>query len=123
MGMTALMKTAAADQRETDRENIVTTMNMFGQQAGRLLANQKAMYNAAYYMCCLFGAYHVTKLTLAVGTATLLGALRRPQLVRETSRIVTRNPLAFPFVHARKFVQQRFLGAKTEEALLKGVVL
>ena len=67
----------------------MTTINMLGSQLGGAITNPKIMYNTAYFAIMLFGAFHMTKLGMAIATRTLMGRFGKPQLVRETSKIYT----------------------------------
>jgi hypothetical protein len=67
----------------------MTTLNMLGSQAGSALGNPKFLYNTAYFSMMIFGAFHLSKLTIALITSSMLGRFGKPSLVRETSKIYT----------------------------------
>ena len=86
------------------------------------MGNTKFMYNSAYFACLIFGAFHLTKLSVALLTSALMGKFGKPQLVRETSKIYTSNYALVPWMYAKKFVTNNIV-RHSEENLLKGVIL
>lgn len=52
----------------------------------------------------------------------LMSSFSKPNLVRETSKIYTRNYAMIPWIMARKFVSQNLV-RRSEASLLKGVIL
>ena len=83
--------------------------------------NPKFMMQIVYTGGMLFGAYHFTKISLAIIGSNLLSKTSKPKLVRETSKIFSNNYLTLPFVYARKQAMMRM--KKTEKDLLEGVIL
>jgi len=100
----------------------MTTVNMIGSQMGSALGNPKFLYNTAYFSFMIFGAFHLTKLSVALLTSSLLGRFGKPQLVRETSKIYTNNYALIPWMWTKKFVQKNVI-KRSESELLKGVIL
>lgn len=80
------------------------------------------MYNAVYFAALLFGAFHVSKLGVALLQRQLMGRFGKPQLVRETSKIHTSNYAMIPWMYTKKLIQNNLL-RHSEENLLKGVIL
>lgn len=117
-----LFAQAEKDKRETQKQNIMTTMNMLGSQMTSMMSNTKLLYNTAYTACLVFGAFHLTKLGTALFTAMLMGRFGKPQLVRETSKIYTSNYALIPMMYAKKFLSKNVI-KRTEADLLKGVIL
>lgn len=76
----------------------------------------------AYFSLLIFGAFHVTKLSAALATKTLMGRFGKPQLVRETSKIYTSNYALIPWMYTKKFIQKNVV-RRSEADLLKGVIL
>jgi len=95
---------------------------MIGSQMGQMMSNPKFLYNSAYMALLIFGAFHLTKLSVALITSTMLGRFGKPQLVRETSKIYTSNYAMIPWMWTRKFVNNN-LKKHSEADLLKGVIL
>lgn len=89
---------------------------------GQALSNPRMVAKATYMGLCIFGTYHLTKLSFALLTTALMGRFGKPQLVRETSKIWTNNYPAIPFIWGKKFVQRNIM-RQTEGGLLKGVIL
>lgn len=89
---------------------------------GQVMGNKKFMYNAAYFAVLIFGAFHGTRLGLAIITSTMMGRFGKPQLVRETSKIHTNNYLLVPWMYTRKFINNNVL-RRSEDNMLKGVIL
>jgi ATPase family AAA domain-containing protein 3A/B len=87
-----------------------------------MLTNTKLLYNVAYFSLLIFGAFHVTKLTAALTTKTLMGRFGKPQLVRETSKIYTSNYAMIPWMYTKKFISKNIV-RRSEADLLKGVIL
>jgi len=83
--------------------------------------NPKFLVRASYLLLIGFGAFHLTRITLALFTGLILARFGKPQLVRETSKLHTKNYFMIPFLYARKVAQQRM--RRTEKDLLEGVIL
>lgn len=116
-----LFDRAERERRETQRQNIITAFNMAGSQISGMLMNPKFMVKASYLLVLAFGAFHVTRFGVALFTSLLLARFGKPTLVRETSKVHTRNYLAIPYIYGKKFVQQHM--KRTEKDLLDGVIL
>jgi hypothetical protein len=69
----------------------------------------------------MFGAFHFTKLSLAILGQTIVSRMGKPKLVRETSKLYSNNYITLPFVYARKQILMRM--KRTEKDLLEGVIL
>jgi ATPase family AAA domain-containing protein 3A/B len=89
---------------------------------GNAVSNPKTMYNSVYFAAMMFGAFHLTRLSVTLLQRSLLGRFGKPQLVRETSKIHTSNYALVPWMYAKKFVTNNVL-RHSEENLLKGVIL
>jgi ATPase family AAA domain-containing protein 3A/B len=83
--------------------------------------NPKFIVKAAYIFFLAFGAFHLTRFGVALFSSVLLASFGKPSLVRETSKIYTRNYFGVPFMYAKKFVTQSI--KRTEKDLLDGVIL
>lgn len=92
----------------------MTTLNMIGSQAGSALGNSKFLYNTAYFSMLIFGAFHLTKLGIALMTSAMLGRFGKPILVRETSKIYTSNYALIPWMYTRKFIRNNVV-KRTED--------
>ena len=79
------MRTSEEQKRETQKRNLVTTFNMITSTMGSAMSNPKIVAKATYLGLCVFGTYHLTKLSFALLTTALMGRFGKPQLVRETS--------------------------------------
>jgi hypothetical protein len=108
-------------RRETSRQNLVTAINMFGNQFASAFQNPQLMMKAIYYAVLVYGAFQVTRLSLAITAQLFMSKLSKPQLVRETSKLYSNNYVTLPFVWMRK----RFMMSmkRTEKDLLQGVIL
>ncbi len=102
--MKDLFERAERERRETQRQNIITAFNMVGGSASSVLMNPKFLGRAAYLMLIGFGAFHFTILAIAMFTTMVLARFGKPNLVRETSKIHTRNYIMIPYLYARKFM-------------------
>lgn len=89
---------------------------MAGNSATGMLMNPKFLAKATYLFIVGFGAFHLTRLALAMVTGLVLARFGKPQLVRETSKLHTSNFLALPFLYGRKFMHQKM--RRTEKDLL-----
>jgi len=67
-----------------------------------MLMNPKFLMKTAYMGMMMFGAFHFTKLSLAILGQTILSRMGKPQLVRETSKLYSNNYLTLPLVWGRK---------------------
>jgi ATPase family AAA domain-containing protein 3A/B len=116
-----LFHDAERDRRETQRQNIITAFNMAGSGAQSMLMNPKFLAKASYLLFIGFGAFHLTRLVLALGTGLIMSRFGKPQLVRETSKLHSNNPVTLPLMYLKKQFHQRM--RKTEKDLLNGVIL
>jgi len=66
--------------------------------------NPKFLARAAYFLLIGFGAFHFSRLAIALTTTMVLARFGKPTLVRETSKIHTRNYLMIPYMYIRKFL-------------------
>jgi len=94
---------------------------MIGSSASGIFLNPKFLGRATYLLLIGFGAFHFTRLALAMFTTVIIGRFGKPTLVRETSKIHTKNYLMIPYLYARKFFHQKM--RRTEKDLLEGVIL
>lgn len=69
-----------------------------------MLMNPKFLIKASYLLFIGFGAFHLTRLGLALVTGVFLARFGKPGLVRETSKIHTNNYFMIPYIWGRKFV-------------------
>ncbi len=83
--------------------------------------NPKFLAKASYLLVIGFGAFHLTRLIVAVITGGIMARFGKPQLVRETSKLHTSNYLALPFLYMRKVLHTKM--RRTEKDLLQGVIL
>lgn len=73
-----IFEKAELDKRETQRQNIITSFNMLGGQLANVFGNPKFMMKAAYMSVMIFGAFHVTKLSLAIMGSKILARMGKP---------------------------------------------
>ena len=64
--------------------------------------NPKFLVKAAYMSIILFGAFHFSKLSIALFTQGIMARFGKPTLVRETSKLYANNYLTLPFVWGKK---------------------
>ena len=62
-----------------------------------MLMNPKFIIKAAYLLFLGFGAFHLTRLGVAMFSGMFLSRFGRPSLVRDTSKIHSRNIFALPY--------------------------
>ena len=120
--VTDLFKNAEKEKRETQKQNIMTVMNMLSYQTASAFSNTKLLYNAAYFSLMIFGAFHFTKMSSAMMGGMLMSRFGKPQLIRETSKIYTNNYFMIPWMYTRKWMSKG-LFRSTEDKLLKGIIL
>jgi ATPase family AAA domain-containing protein 3A/B len=77
---------------------------MVGNQATSMLTNPKFLARSAYLFFLGFSAFHLTRIGIAMMTGLILARFGKPQLVRETSKIHTRNYFAVPYLYAKKLM-------------------
>lgn len=94
---------------------------MAGQGAHSMLMNPKFLAKASYLLIIGFGAFHFTRLLIAVISTTISGRFGKPQLVRETSKLHSNNYLTLPYHYFRKVLHTKM--KRTEKDLLAGVIL
>jgi ATPase family AAA domain-containing protein 3A/B len=86
-----------------------------------MLLNPKFIMKGLYMGIMMFGAFHLTKLSIALFGAGIASRLSKPKLVRETSKLHSNNYFTLPFVFAKKHYLMRM--KKSEKDLLEGVIL
>ena len=94
---------------------------MLGSSISSALMNPKFIWKAAYTSVLVFGAFHMTKLSIALAGSSLMSRFGKPTLVRETSKLHSNNYLLLPYVYMRKQIMMRM--KRTEKDLLDGVIL
>ncbi len=112
---------AEKQKRETQRQNMVTAMNIAGNQAQSLLTNPKFMAKALYMVVLGFSAFYFSKIFISVGATFLMSRFGKPALVRETSKIYTKNMFMVPWLLTRRMIHRNI--RRTEKDLLDGVIL
>lgn len=94
---------------------------MAGSSVSSMFMNPKFLAKATYLLFIGFGCFHLTRMALALFTSLFVARFGKPNLVRETSKLYTKNYLAVPFLYARKMIHQKM--KRTEKDLLDGVIL
>jgi len=94
---------------------------MVSSSASSAIMNPKLIAKVSYLLLIGFGAFHFTRVAMAIATGLVMARFGKPQLVRETSKLHTNNYLLIPYLYARKVMQQRM--RRTEKDLLEGVIL
>lgn len=79
-------------------------MNILGTQMQQMIMNPKFIVKAAYLIAIGFGCYHGSKLFFKLIQRQILGHFGKPPLVRDTSKIYTRNIFMIPYIYGRKFI-------------------
>lgn len=77
---------------------------MISGSASSAVMNPKFLIRASYLLLIGFGAFHLTRLSIAMVTSFILGRFGKPSLVRETSKLHTKNYFIIPYLYARKFI-------------------
>lgn len=77
---------------------------MAGSSISSMLMNPKFLAKSAYFMIIAFGAFQFSKLFISIFAGVMLARFGKPQLVRETSKIYTRNYFLVPFIYGKKFI-------------------
>ena len=62
-----------------------------------MLLNPKFIMKGLYMGIMMFGAFHLTKLSIALFGAGIASRLSKPKLVRETSKLHSNNYFIFAF--------------------------
>ena len=86
-----------------------------------MLMNPKFLAKAGYLLFLGFGAFHLTRLTIAIATGVFMSRFGKPQLVRETSKLYSTNFVSLPYTYMKKLLHQKM--KRTEKDLLNGVIL
>ena len=110
-----------AEKRETMRMGIATSMSIIGQGLTQFVSSPRYIGKTIYYLALLYGSMHCVRLAMGLGLSFMLSKFSKPSLIRETSRIVTSNPLRVPLVYSKYIWQTIF--KRTEKDLLDGVIL
>ena len=66
-------------------------MNLAASNISSAVSNPKFLAKTSALAFLTFGAFHFTKLSMAMVTAFFMGRFGKPSLVRETSKIYTNN--------------------------------
>ena len=69
-----------------------------------MLMNPKFLIKTAYMLFLAFGAFHLTRLGVALMSGFFLSRFGKPALVRDTSRLHTNNLLTIPYHYTKKFI-------------------
>ena len=107
------IKEAEEQRRKTMRMGLVTSFNMLGQGISTFLTSPTYLLKVVY----LLGAYQMTKLA----AAAVMARFGRPQLVRETSKIVTSNFFMVPWMLMKRSMHRQW--RRKESQLLDGVII
>ena len=86
-----------------------------------MLMNPKFLVKATYMFAFAFGAFQISRFVMAMFTGLVLSRFGKPTLVRETSKLYTRNYFMVPYLYTKKLVHQSM--RRTEKDLLDGVIL
>lgn len=86
-----------------------------------MIMNPKFLAKTLYTSVLVFGAFHATKLSIALISASFMGRFGKPTLVRETSKLYSNNYVTLPYHYAKKQVAMKM--KRTEADLLEGVIL
>lgn len=76
--MRGLFTQVEKDRRETQKQNIVTGFNMFSNSVGSALMNPKLLARSAYLMFIGFGAFHFTRVAMAIATGLVMARFGKP---------------------------------------------
>lgn len=117
----ALIKQQESERRETQKQGIITMVQMMSSSVGQLFANPKAIMKTAYFSLMMFGSFYFAKTFVQLSMAAAFSRFGKPQLVRETSKLHARNYMALPYMYAKKIMQKQM--RRTEKDLLDGVIL
>jgi hypothetical protein len=77
---------------------------MAGSSVSGMLMNPKFLAKATYLLFIGFGCFHLTRIGLALVTSLFVSRFGKPNLVRETSKLYTKNYFSVPFLYARKMM-------------------
>lgn len=86
-----------------------------------MLTNPKFIIKTAYLLFLGFGAFHLTRLGVALFSGIFLARFGKPNLVRETSKLHTTNIFTLPMLIGKKIIHRT--KRRTEKDLLDGVIL
>lgn len=111
----------ATEDRETQKQKIITAVNTVGSQMSTFLQSPKLLAKAGYLSLLFFGSLYGTRMLFTLMQQRLLARFGKPQLIRETSKLYANNYLTLPFLYARKRVLMGM--RRSEKDLLDGVVL
>jgi DNA replication protein DnaC len=75
-----------------------------------------------YMGIMMFGAFHLTKLSIALFGAGIASRLSKPKLVRETSKLHSNNYFTLPFVFAKKHYLMRMKKSEKDYAPCKNMM-
>ena len=100
---------------------MVTAFNIAGNQISSLLTNPKFLAKALYMVILGFSAFYFSRIVISMGAAFFMSKFGKPQLVRETSKIYTKNFFAIPWLFVRRMVHRNV--RRSEKDLLEGVIL
>jgi ATPase family AAA domain-containing protein 3A/B len=101
---------------------MASMFNMVSSSMGQIMSNPKILTKVAYMAFCVFGTFHLTKMSAQILSTALLSRFGKPQLVRETSKIHSNNYFMLPFIYSNKFIRKNLL-KRSEANMLKGVIL
>lgn len=102
-----LFENQEKQRRETSKQNLITSISMLTTSMGNFFSNPQFVTKTAWLMLLMFGAYHGTKQFSGIVAMQIMARLGKPELIRETSRLYSRNILTLPFAWARKMALQQ----------------
>ena len=88
------------------KTGIATSFNLIGQGFTHFISNPRYVAKSIYYMALLYGSMHLMRLSLGLGLSFVLARFGKPALIRETSRVVTSNPIKLPFIYGQHLWQR-----------------
>ena len=80
----------------------MTAFNTVGNGFYNLMNNPKILMKMLYVSVIGFGAYQTTKVGAALLGKSMMARFGKPGLVRETSKIHSRNPFALPYLYMKR---------------------
>ena len=76
--MKEMLHKAEKEKRETQKQKMASMFNMISSSMGQIMSNPKILTKAAYLAFCVFGTYHLTRISAHLLTTALLGKFGKP---------------------------------------------
>mmetsp|Transcript_2832 Transcript_2832/g.4836 ORF Transcript_2832/g.4836 Transcript_2832/m.4836 type:complete len:487 (-) Transcript_2832:44-1504(-) len=117
-----LIKEESDMRKERSKEMFHTLTATAGSLFTNVTQNPSLLFKMSAILMTLYGSVQLTRLSVQMLGNKMMSNYKKPQLVRETSKITAKSYFSIPLIQMRKFYSN-YLVKRTEADLLKGIIL